>query len=423
MKITDLSAHPKNPRKITEDETLTLQKTIDKFGDLGGIVYNVKTKRLNGGHQRINAFPPGSKIEIETKYKKPTRAGTVAEGYIIVSGEKFKYREVSWTEEFEEAAMLAANKAGGNWDNGKLVDVLKGLMGKIDMDLTGFSQKELEKLLPKPSEEGQCDEDFVPLPPKKPKSVQGDIYELGPHRLICGDALNLTHIEKLMGGGLADMVFTDPPYNVAYTGKTKEALTIQNDAMGDDNFYKFLFDAYANLLVATKPGGAIYVCHADSEGANFRLAMKNTGWLLKQCIIWMKNTIVMGRQDYHWKHEPILYGWKPGASHNWYNDRKQSTIFECNKPQRNGEHPTMKPVELVEYFIGNSSPRESIVLDVFGGSGSTLIACEKTKRRGFLCELDPIYCDVIVNRYVKFSGNANIKLNGKDITWKIKADA
>lgn len=219
------------------------------------------------------------------------------------------------------------------------------------------------------------------------------------------------------------MVFTDPPYNVAYTGKTKEALTIQNDAMGDDNFYKFLFDAYANLLVATKPGGAIYVCHADSEGANFRLAMKNTGWLLKQCIIWMKNTIVMGRQDYHWKHEPILYGWKPGASHNWYNDRKQSTIFECNKPQRNGEHPTMKPVELIEYFIGNSSPRESIVLDVFGGSGSTLIACEKTKRRGFLCELDPIYCDVIVNRYVKFSGNANIKLNGKDITWKIKADA
>jgi len=223
---------------------------------------------------------------------------------------------------------------------------------------------------------------------------------------VCGDATVLETYNKLMDGKKADMVFTDPPYNVAYEGKTKEGLTIKNDDMSDDQFYKFLYDFYSNVLMNMEPGAAIYVAHADSEGANFRKALKDSGLLLKQCIIWLKNTIVMGRQDYHWKHEPILYGWSPGGSHKWYSDRKQSTVFECKKPARNGEHPTMKPVELVEYFIGNSSKEGDRILDPFGGSGTTLIAAEKTGRIAYLCELDPKYCDVIVSRWEKYTGKS-----------------
>jgi DNA modification methylase len=287
----------------------------------------------------------------------------------------------------------------------------------VSGELLGFSDEELAKILVEVDVLGECDEDETPAAPKDPKSKTGDIYYLGSHRLVCGDSTSIDAVKALMGEVKADMIWTDPPYNVAYEGKTKEALTIKNDSMGDDTFYQFLFDAYTNMLMYTKGGGAIYVAHADSEGANFRQALKNSGFLLKQCIIWLKNTIVMGRQDYHWKHEPILYGWAPGASHNWYSDRKQSTVFECKKPRRNGEHPTMKPVELMEYFINNSSLQGQVVMDLFGGSGSTLIACEKTNRKCYTMELDPKYCDVIVSRYVKFSGNSKIIRNGEECEW------
>jgi DNA modification methylase len=261
----------------------------------------------------------------------------------------------------------------------------------------------------------QCDEDEAPEPPAVPKTRRGDIYVLGNHRLICGDSTILTDVEKLTAGLLADMVWTDPPYNVDYEGKTKDALTIQNDKMNPENFYQFLFDAYSNLLMFTKPGGAIYVAHADTEGMNFRKAMVDSGWMIKQCLVWVKQTLVMGRQDYHWKHEPILYGWAPGAAHNWYTDRKQTTVLEFNKPNRNAEHPTMKPVELIEYCIGNSCSPCGLVLDLFGGSGSTLIACEKMGRRAYLCELDPRYCDVIVARWEKYTGQkAELVISSSD---------
>jgi DNA modification methylase len=221
----------------------------------------------------------------------------------------------------------------------------------------------------------------------------------------------LDDVQKLMGEEKADMVWTDPPYNVAYEGKTKDALKIQNDEMSAESFYQFIYDAYSNMLMFTKPGGAIYVAHADSEGMNFRKALVDSGWLLKQCLIWVKQALVMGRQDYHWKHEPILYGWAPGASHNWYSDRKQTTVLEFDRPSRNAEHPTMMPIELIEYCLTNSCAAKGLVLDLFGGSGSTLIACEKTGRKAALVELDPRYCDVIVARWEKYTGKKASLLN------------
>jgi DNA modification methylase len=207
-----------------------------------------------------------------------------------------------------------------------------------------------------------------------------------------------------MDGETAELVLTDPPYNVDYEGATKDALKIMNDKMSDNQFYQFLHDFYSAALAVTKPGGAVYVFHADSEGANFRSAMKDSGWLLKQCLIWVKSALVLGRQDYQWKHEPILYGWKPGAAHRWYGGFSETTTIDYEKPTRNGDHPTMKPVGLVAKLMVNSSKKDDPVLDCFGGSGTTLIAAEQTDRKAYLLELDPKYCDVIVRRWEEFTG-------------------
>lgn len=232
----------------------------------------------------------------------------------------------------------------------------------------------------------------------------GDIYQLGDHRLMCGDSTLLTDVEKLMNGELADLLLTDPPYNVAYEGKTKDRLKIQNDSMGDSNFREFLRDAFACANSVMKPGAVFYIWHADSEGYNFRGACYDIGWTVRQCIIWNKNTMVLGRQDYQWKHEPCLYGWKDGASHLWASDRKQTTVIDFDKPNRNGEHPTMKPVGLFDYQIKNNTKGSDIVLDLFGGSGTTLIACEQDGRKARVMELDPHYCDVIIQRWENLSG-------------------
>jgi site-specific DNA-methyltransferase (adenine-specific) len=209
-------------------------------------------------------------------------------------------------------------------------------------------------------------------------------------------------MEKLCDGQLVDMWLTDPPYNVAYEGGT--GLTIQNDDMGDEQFRQFLRDAYVTADTVMKPGAVFYIWHADSEGYNFRGAAQDAGWKVRQCLIWKKSSLVMGRQDYHWKHEPCLYGWKEGAGHLWATDRKQTTILEFDKPSRNGEHPTMKPVALFEYQMLNNTKGSDIVLDSFGGSGTTMLAAEKNGRKAFLMELDPKYCDVIVKRWEDFTG-------------------
>jgi site-specific DNA-methyltransferase (adenine-specific) len=211
---------------------------------------------------------------------------------------------------------------------------------------------------------------------------------------------------------MADLVVTDPPYNVAYEGKTKEKLTIDNDKQSDGDFYQFLYDFYTALGSYTKAGGAWYVWHADSEGANFRSAMKNAGIMVKQCLIWVKQTMVMGRQDYQWKHEPCLYGWKEGAAHGWYSDRKQTTVLNFDRPQRNAEHPTMKPIPLFAYQIGNSSKQGDIVADGFGGSGTTMVACHQMQRKAYLVEFDPKYCQVIIDRMRKLDPTLVVKCNG-----------
>jgi len=240
----------------------------------------------------------------------------------------------------------------------------------------------------------------------------GDIFEIGEHRLVCGDSTDQETVATLMNSNLADMVVTDPPYNVDYTGGTKDALKIQNDKKSDTEFYEFLFQAFSNLSKNIKRGGSAYIFHADVEGLNFRRAFIESGFLMKQCLIWEKNSLVIGRQDYQWMHEPILYGWLEGASHSWYSDRRQTTLLKFDRPSKSIEHPTMKPVNLVAYLIKNSSKQDDIVLDTFLGSGTTMVASHQLGRKCYGMELDPKYCRVIIDRMKKLDNSIVVKKNG-----------
>lgn len=424
MKIQDLTKNPNNPRKITEAKQRMLLKALRKFGDLSGIVYNRKSKQLVGGHQRRDVFSPDTPIVIVKKYSRPTKTGTVAEGYIEAKGERFTYREVYWDETTEKAATIAANKGAGEWDPAKLKDWIQDLNSfdiNFDLELTMFDPDEIKDIVgievkgyTRTNADTGTDEDDVPE--KAPARTKvGDVYILGRHRLICGDSTMVSVVDRLMDGDLVDCVWTDPPYNVALghdetpaeakaRNRRTDGLVVMNDKMTDEKFREFLTQVFCRMVDAAKPGAAMYVSHADSEGYNFRGAMRDAGWLVKQCLIWKKSSLVMGRQDYQWIHEPILYGWKPGASHSWYGDRKQTTVLEFQKPSRNAEHPTMKPVDLVHYCLENSCAPAGAVLDLFGGSGTTLIACEKSARTCYTAELDPGYCDVIVARWEKYTG-------------------
>jgi site-specific DNA-methyltransferase (adenine-specific) len=307
----------------------------------------------------------------------------------------------------QRALVIADNQLALNagWDMNMLKAEIEDLnLENFNLELLGFDEKFLDGLLEPEPTAGLTDEDAVPEVPETPKTVLGDVWVLGNHRLMCGDSTSIDALEKLTEGNLVDMWLTDPPYNVAYEGGTKEKLTIQNDSMGDDDFRQFLRDSYTAADSVMKPGAVFYIWHADLEGYNFRGAAKDTGWQVRQCLIWKKSSLVMGRQDYHWMHEPCLYGWKEGAAHLWAADRKQTTILEFDKPSRNGEHPTMKPVELFEYQMLNNTKGADMVLDSFGGSGTTIIAAEKHGRYGRLMELDPKYCDVIIKRWQDFTG-------------------
>ena len=308
----------------------------------------------------------------------------------------------------KKALVIADNKLASNagWDD-EMLRLEPGDLQEMGFDatLTGFSTDELDALLNVvEGTDGLTDEDDVPEAPEEPTTRLGDVWILGKHRLMCGDSTSIDDMQKLTDNQLVDMWLTDPPYNVAYEGGT--GLTIQNDDMGDDQFREFLRDSYVTADTVLKPGAVFYIWHADLEGYNFRGAAKDAGWKIRQCLIWKKSSLVMGRQDYHWKHEPCLYGWKEGAGHLWASDRKQTTILEFDKPSRNGEHPTMKPVGLFEYQMLNNTKGGDIVLDSFGGSGTTIIAAEKNGRRGYLMEIDPKYCDVIVKRWQDFTGKA-----------------
>ena len=316
-----------------------------------------------------------------------------------------------WSEAQKRAYVIADNKLALNagWDN-ELLALELGELGDIgfDLELTGFTDEEIKALMPVEVTEGLTDPDDAPAVQENPVTVPGDVWIMGKHRVMCGDSTSTDHLAQLTQGNLVDMWLTDPPYNVAYEGGTKDKLKIKNDEMGDEQFRQFLRDAYIAADMVMRPGAVFYVWHADLEGYNFRGAAKDAGWKVRQCLIWKKSSLVLGRQDYQSQHEPCLYGWKDGAGHLWASDRKQTTILEFDKPSRNGEHPTMKPVALFEYQMLNNTKGGDLVLDSFGGSGTTLIAAEKNGRTALLMELDPRYCDAIVKRWQEFTGKQAI---------------
>lgn len=327
------------------------------------------------------------------------------------------------TDEQKRAYILAHNQLTLNtgFDEEILAAELESIVG-VDMADFGFDLDVVDVV--EELTDVEEDSDFDVTPPKEPKSKPGDLYQLGNHRLLCGDSTSLDDVAKLMGGEQADMLLTDPPYNVAYEGATEDKLTIQNDDMEDEDFRQFLRDVYTSADSVMKPGASFYIWHADSEGYNFRGAAHDVGWIIRQCLIWNKNTLVLGRQDYHWKHEPCLYGWKDGASHNWYGNRKQTTVMDFDKPTRNGEHPTMKPIPLFAYQMEMSSKKGDNVLDLFGGSGTTMIAAEQLGRNAYLMELDPRYVDVIVNRWEELTGHkAQLVEGGEDPAVIVEGEA
>lgn len=305
------------------------------------------------------------------------------------------------TDEQIKAFRLADNKVAeiAEWDS----ELLSFELEEIELDMSEFGFEDVLNALDDLTE-AQEDE-FEPELPEEPKSKLGQIYQLGRHRLMCGDSTDVEQVLKLVGGaGTVDLLLTDPPYNVDYVGKTKDALKIENDHMEDSNFRQFLVDAFSAANEVMKAGAVFYIWHADIEGYNFRGACRDVGWNVRQCIIWNKNSIVMGRQDYQWKHEPCLYGWKEGAGHLWASDRKQTTVIDMQRPTKSELHPTMKPIPLFDYQIKNNTKGGDLVLDLFGGSGTTIMACEQNGRNACVMEYDPRYVDVIIERWEKFTG-------------------
>jgi len=354
-------------------------------------------------------------------------AGGIIAGHgRVMAAQRLHIKEVpcmtatDWTEAQKQAYVIADNKLAENagWDTELLSVELKELEGlDFDLSLIGFDEDALNDLTAA-QVDGLTDDDAVPELQEETVSVLGDVWLLGNHRLMCGDSTSIDAVEKLMNGQKADQWVTDPPYNVDYEGS--DGQKIKNDAMQDSQFRGFLYDAFLTAFTVIKPGASYYIWHADLEGYNFRGAVIDCGEKIRSCLIWNKPSIVMGRSDYHWKHEPCLYGWKSGASHLWSSDRKQSTVIDfVAKPKHNDLHPTMKPVELIEYQILNNTKGQDIVLDTFGGSGSTLIASEKTGRNCYMMELDEKYVDVIIRRWQEFTGKEAVHA----ITCKTFAEA
>lgn len=398
IEITKLKPAEYNPRKDLkpeDEEYQKIKKSIIEFGYVAPIIVN-SDMTVIGGHQRLKVLAELGYTEVEC---------------VVVDLDKNK----------EKALNIALNKISGEWDNGKLEELLAELKETdIDMDITGFSFDEVDNILKDitGTKEDDFDIDQALNEIEEPISKPGDIWILGKHRLMCGDSTQKEAVMHLMNKQEADMLLTDPPYNVDYSSKNEMLnfsdkgnriqTPIENDSKTETEFYNFLLESFRNMYELIKCGGSIYVFHADTEGLNFRNAFKSCGFKLAQCLIWVKNTFVIGRQDYQWRHEPILYGWKEGAGHYFVDDRKQSTVLEFDKPSRNAEHPTMKPIDLLVYLIKNSSKENDLIVDLFGGSGSTLIAAEQTKRICYTMELDPKYCDVIVKRWETLTGEKAI---------------
>jgi DNA modification methylase len=376
-----LIPYARNARTHSDEQVAQIAASIKEWGWTTPILVD-EGGQIIAGHGRVSA----------------ARTLGVKDAPVMVA--------TGWTEAQKRAYVLADNKLALNagWDNELLALELADLQAMdFDLGVVGFGKDEVDALLAAKGTEGLTDPDETPEAPAVPVAQSGDIWVCGKHRVMCGSSLEITAMEKLCAGDRVDCLLTDPPYNVAYEGGT--GLTIKNDDMPDEDFRTFLRDAFVTADTVMRPGAVFYIWHADSEGYNFRGACKDAGWQVRQCLIWKKNHMVMGRQDYHWQHEPCLYGWKDGAAHLWASDRKQTTILDFERPSRNGEHPTMKPVALFEYQMLNNTKPGDIVLDSFGGSGTTLIAAEKNGRAARVMELDPKYVDVILRRWQEFTGN------------------
>ena len=377
--VKDLIPAEYNPRKDLKPgdaEYEKLKRSLAQFGYVEPVIWNKTTGRVVGGHQRLKVLMDMGMTEVEC----------------VV---------VEMDEEKEKALNVALNKISGEWDTDKLALLITDLQGAdFDVSLTGFEPEEIDDLFKEDLKDSVKDDDFdVDAELKKPPvTKRGDLWILGSLRLICGDSTKAETYDFLMAGKKANLVVTDPPYNVNYEGSAGK---IKNDNLENAAFYQFLLNAFTNMEKVMADDASIYVFHADTEGLNFRKAFADARFYLSGTCIWKKQSLVLGRSPYQWQHEPCLFGWKKGGKHKWYADRKQTTIWEFDKPKKNGDHPTMKPVPLIAYPIMNSSMTNCIVLDPFGGSGSTLIACEQTGRICYTAELDEKYCDVIVKRYIE----------------------
>ena len=380
LKLADIHPYERNPRN-NDAAVAAVAKSIQEFGFKNPIILD-QDHVIVAGH---------------TRYRVAKQLGLTEVPCVIAD---------DLTPEQVKAFRIADNKTGeiAEWNYELLPVELRELQSaQFDLSLLGFDTDELEKLLSGADEvtEGETEPDAVPEIPEVASSRPGEVYQLGEHRLLCGDSTCEADTAKLMAGGMVDLYLVDPPYNVALTGST--GLTIQNDNMGDGEFRSFLTQAFTAAAEVIRPGASFYIFHSDSESANFRLACRDTGLDVHQTLYWVKNSFVLGRFDYHYMSESVLYGWKAGEAHRWFNDRCQTNILNFDKPKCNTVHPSMKPVEMLVYIIRNSSARGDIVLDNFGGSGSTLVACEQTGRKCRMMELDPKYCDVIRRRWAEFT--------------------
>ncbi|AOZ73097.1 DNA modification methylase [Boudabousia tangfeifanii] len=380
--VSDLQAADYNPRKDLQPgdpEFEKLKRSVEEFGYVEPVIFNEATGRVVGGHQRLKVLTALGHTEIEC---------------VVVDLEESK----------EKALNVALNKVKGEWDESKLALLIADLQAEdFDVTLTGFDPAEVDALFRDQLAGGIEEDDFdVEAELAKPAmSRTGDIWQLGRHRLIVGDSTDPATFAALMGDERANLVVTDPPYNVNYEGSAGK---IANDHMDNDSFVAFLTKAFTAIETVMADDASIYVFHSDTGGYAFRKAFDDAGFYLSGCCIWVKQSIVLGRSPYQWQHEPVLFGWKKKGRHQWYTGRKESTIWRFDKPRKNTDHPTMKPVELIAYPILNSTLSNQVVLDAFGGSGSTLIAAEQTGRVARLVELDPKYADVIINRYRELAG-------------------
>jgi DNA modification methylase len=381
LPISVLKPAEYNPRKKLkpgDKEYKKIKDSIEEFGFADPLVVNADMTII-GGHQRLN-------VAIDLGYTEVPCA--------VVDVDKTR----------EKALNIALNKITGEWDEQMLADLLTDLKeADYDLDYTGFEAPEVEQLFSNIYDKKVKEDDFdVDKELQQPCFSQlGDLWYLGKHRVICGDSTGEEIYTRLMDGQLANLVLTDPPYNVDVE---ETAGKIMNDNMGDQEFYNFLLSAYRCMHANLADDGSIYVWHADTEGINFRTAFKDAGFYLSGCCIWVKNALVLGRSPYQWRHEPCLFGWKQKGKHQWYGDRKQTTVWEYDKPRSSKDHPTMKPVQLMSYPIKNSTMTNGIVLDPFLGSGSMLIACCETDRICRGIELDPKFVDCIVKRYIEWAG-------------------